>query len=81
MVQLSRRLLREMAAGRVLVCDVERPAQSRFRLNPLWLPADAAYWPAILSGPWPEWLPYGDRVRDFAALRDWMSGIERSRGS
>ena len=33
------------------------------------------------NGPWPEWLPYGDRVRDFAALRDWMSGIERSRGS
>ncbi len=31
------------------------------------------------SGPWPEWLPYGDRVRDFASLRDWMDGIERSR--
>jgi excisionase family DNA binding protein len=32
------------------------------------------------TGPWPEWLPYGDRVRDFASLRDWMGGIERSRG-
>lgn len=31
------------------------------------------------GGPWPEWLPYGDRVRDFASLRDWMHGIERSR--
>ncbi len=33
------------------------------------------------SGPWPQWLPYGDRVRDFATLRDWMSGIERSRAA
>ncbi len=30
------------------------------------------------GGPWPEWLPYGDRVRDFASLRDWMGAIERS---
>jgi hypothetical protein len=55
-VQLSRRLLREIAAGRVLVCDVERPAQSRFRLNPLWLPGEEQYWPAILSGAWSDWL-------------------------
>ncbi len=33
------------------------------------------------AGPWPEWLPYGDRVRDFASLRDWMGGLERSRGA
>jgi len=33
------------------------------------------------TGPWPQWLPYGDRVLDFASLRDWMSGIERSRGA
>lgn len=31
------------------------------------------------TGPWPEWLPYGDRVRDFASLRDWMAAVERSR--
>jgi excisionase family DNA binding protein len=31
------------------------------------------------TGPWPEWLPYGDRVRDFASLRDWMGAVERSR--
>ena len=36
--RLARRLLREVATERVLLCDVERPAQSRFRLNPLWLP-------------------------------------------
>jgi excisionase family DNA binding protein len=30
------------------------------------------------AGPWPEWLPYGERVRDFASLRDWMGAVERS---
>ncbi|HEU4382908.1 MAG TPA: helix-turn-helix domain-containing protein [Anaeromyxobacteraceae bacterium] len=30
-------------------------------------------------GPWPEWLPYGDRLCDFASLRDWMDAIERAR--
>lgn len=55
-VKLSRLLLREIAAGRVLLCDVERPAQSRFRLNPLWLPGEEQAWPAILSGPWLDWL-------------------------
>ncbi len=55
-VQLSRRLLREIATGQVLLCDVERPAQSRFRLNPLWLPGDEQAWPHILSGVWPVWL-------------------------
>jgi hypothetical protein len=55
-VQLSRRLLREMAAGQALLCDVERPAQSRFRLNPLWLPPDPASWPQLMTGPWREWL-------------------------
>lgn len=36
--------------------DVERPAQSQTRLNPLWLPADPAHWPAVLSNLWPAWL-------------------------
>jgi hypothetical protein len=53
---LARRLMREMAAGQVLLCDVQRPAQSRFRLNPLWLPARAETWPTILAGGWPAWL-------------------------
>lgn len=55
-VQLSRRLLREIATGRALFCDVERPAQSRFRLNPLWLPGDEQSWPRILAGAWLGWL-------------------------
>ncbi len=54
--QLARRLLREIALGRAYTCDAERPAQARFRLNPLWLPADAESWPGILSTSWVEWL-------------------------
>ena len=53
--RLSRRLLREAAAGRVLACDVERPAQTRFRLNPFWLPAAAETWPRGLAA-WLDWL-------------------------
>jgi hypothetical protein len=53
---LARRLLREIAAGQALLCDVERPAQSRFRLNPLWLPADPAGQAHILADAWPNWL-------------------------
>jgi hypothetical protein len=53
---LHRLLLREESAGQVLVCDVERPAQSHFRLNPLWLPDDRALWPDLFSGGWQEWL-------------------------
>ncbi len=54
--QLARRMLRETATGQVLTCDVERPAQSRFRLNPLWLPAESGCWSSILSTGWPAWL-------------------------
>jgi hypothetical protein len=53
--RMARRQLRETAAGRVLLCDVERPAQTRFRLNPLWLPADVETWPRVLSA-WLDWL-------------------------
>lgn len=53
---LARRLLREIAAGRVALCDVERPGQARHRLNPLWLPPDDRLWPDILTGPWLAWL-------------------------
>src|SRR5690606_17711921 len=52
---LSRRLPRAVATGQLRLCDVERPAQSRFRLNPLWLPADNAHWPAVIAG-WSLWL-------------------------
>lgn len=52
---LSRRLMREVAANQVLICDVERPAQSRFRLNPLWLP-ETDHWPALFPDTWLEWL-------------------------
>jgi hypothetical protein len=34
--RISRRLLREVATERILLCDVERAAQSRFG-NPLWM--------------------------------------------
>jgi hypothetical protein len=54
--RLARRLLREVATERVLLCDVERPAQSRFRLNPLWLPPAAEARAAALSTGWPAWL-------------------------
>ncbi|GIK42104.1 MAG: hypothetical protein BroJett011_59370 [Chloroflexota bacterium] len=52
---LSRRLMREVAANKVLLCDVERPAQSRFRLNPLWLPP-LDFWPRLFPGIWLDWL-------------------------
>jgi hypothetical protein len=52
---LSQRLMREMALGRVLVCDVDRPAQARFRLNPFWLPAAMGAWPQVFPA-WLEWL-------------------------
>ena len=52
---LIRQLTRDVASGRVLVCDVERPAQTRFRLNPLWLPAMAETWPRVLPH-WLDWL-------------------------
>jgi hypothetical protein len=54
--QLGRRLFREVATGKVLVCDTERPARSHFRLNPLWLPDTVAAWPAILNTIWMAWL-------------------------
>ena len=43
--QISRRLNREIALGEVLDCDLSRPAQSRFRLNPFYLPEDKTLWP------------------------------------
>jgi len=52
---LTRRLPRAVATAQIRLCDVERPAQSRFRLNPLWLPSDPTHWPAIMSG-WALWL-------------------------
>jgi hypothetical protein len=54
--RLARRLLRDVATERVLLCDVERPAQSRFRLNPLWLPEAAETRVRALSTGWPAWL-------------------------
>lgn len=52
---LARRLLREAANGQVLVCDLDRPAQSLFRLNPFALPVSPADWPAIIPL-WQDWL-------------------------
>lgn len=54
--RLARRLLREVATERVLMCDVERPAQSRFRLNPLWLPGDHRARGEVLATGWLAWL-------------------------
>lgn len=53
--RLSRRLLREVATERVLLCDVERAAQSRFRLNPLWMPGDVKVIRQVFQG-WMHWL-------------------------
>jgi hypothetical protein len=53
--RLCRRLLREMATESVLLCDVERAAQSRFRLNPLWLPNDVNVTRQVFQG-WMHWL-------------------------
>lgn len=53
---LARLLLAEVAREQIIVCDVERPAQSRFRLNPLWLPYERTVWPDIFSGGWLDWL-------------------------
>lgn len=54
--QLTRRFVRELATGQMLLCDVERPAQSQFRLNPLWLPTSSQHWPDIFAGGWMAWL-------------------------
>lgn len=54
--RLARRLLREVATERVLMCDVDRPAQSRFHLNPLWLPADQRARAEIFAKGWLAWL-------------------------
>ncbi|MEM7028981.1 MAG: hypothetical protein AAF629_05270 [Chloroflexota bacterium] len=52
---LSKHLSREIATGRILTCDLERPAQSRFRLNPFWLPNETAAWPVVTTL-WRYWL-------------------------
>jgi hypothetical protein len=44
-----------MATESVLLCDVERAAQSRFRLNPLWLPNDVTVTRQVFQG-WMHWL-------------------------
>ena len=55
--RLTQRLVRELAMGQVLLGDSDRPAQSRNRLNPLWLPSDRPeLWPVILTRSWPLWL-------------------------
>lgn len=54
--RLARRLLREVAGEQVLLCDVERPGQSRFRLNPLWLPDDPEGRARALATGWLAWL-------------------------
>ncbi len=54
--RLARRLLREVATEKVLMCDVERPAQSRFRLNPLWLPDTGPARDRALASGWLDWL-------------------------
>ena len=54
--RLTRRFVRELASGQLLLCDVERPAQSQFRLNPLWLPDDSHSWSTILVEGWSAWL-------------------------
>ncbi|MCL4297950.1 MAG: hypothetical protein KJ077_19565 [Anaerolineae bacterium] len=54
--RLGRQAGREIAREQLLVCDLERPAQSRLRLNPLWLPASSQLWPEILAATWPDWL-------------------------
>lgn len=54
--RLGRQAGREIAREQLLVCDLERPAQSRLRLNPLWLPASSNVWPEILAATWPDWL-------------------------
>jgi hypothetical protein len=54
--RLNRQLFRELAREEVRVCDVERPALSRFRLNPLWLPAEPQGWPDVFTTGWLPWL-------------------------
>jgi hypothetical protein len=54
--RLARRLLRAVAVENVLMSDVDRPGQSRFRLNPLWLPDDLPGKAMILSNGWLAWL-------------------------
>lgn len=54
--RLAQQLLREVATERALICDVDRPAQSGFRLNPLWLPGADPAWLKALSSHWSAWL-------------------------
>ncbi len=52
--RLTKTAMRELASGRALLCDLDRPAQSKFRLNPLWLPDDPHRWAETLHG-WQQW--------------------------
>ncbi len=54
--RLARRLLREVATEQILICDAERPGQSRFHLNPLWLPPEMTTRDQALSTGWLTWL-------------------------
>ncbi len=55
--RVVRQAIRAVADGQILTCDVERPGQSRFRLNPLHLPPEQPEaWPQILGEVWPGWL-------------------------
>ncbi|MCP4995190.1 MAG: hypothetical protein GY934_15640, partial [Gammaproteobacteria bacterium] len=54
--RLAHQLLREVATEKILICDVDRPAQSGFRLNPLWLPDPNPAWLKAMSSNWSGWL-------------------------
>lgn len=52
---LNRLAMRELARSEALLCDLERPAQSKLRLNPFYLPADQSRWLPLLEH-WRYWL-------------------------
>ena len=53
--RLTKTAMRELASGQALLCDLDRPAQAKFRLNPLWLPDSPALWADTLDT-WAQWL-------------------------
>lgn len=53
--RLIKTAMRELASGRALLCDLDRPAQTKFRLNPLWLPAETQWQPGTVRA-WQQWL-------------------------
>ncbi len=48
-----------------------------FAVPPIHVPPHPGVWNGLS---WPEEVPHGRRMRDFAGLREWMAQVERDLG-